>query len=279
MVNSEIYQHPIQTIGYGFVLGVILLILFIIVFIIILYFIFGERIADQYCQIIDNRSCFCYKDSDAPACCQTGTCDWQSQDKIINSYCSTNPCYLKCPEQYQTTAINLIIQQPPFGEAQATPNFANLCGWYEKIINNFNLTTTISGVKYYLTIDTMGSRLTTTATDTPFSYTGVGMFLGEAAMKPKRLTYNNIETIILINGQIFTGLESTIDYLITFFTESKEPEVSLSDDNNLRLSRSTAPATDGTYPVYFFDKNIYPVGGNPADQTDQGIKVIFDIEM
>lgn len=273
MANSEIETHPIQTISYGYVLGFVLVILFVVLLIVILYFIFGDRIADSYCQIIDNRSCFCYDEGEAPPCCQFGTCDWISQDKIVNEVCFNNPCYLKCPIQFQSTQIPF---SAIFESIQPTTNFANLCGWFEPEISNADFTVDIDGTTYYLNFDEQNrSVLTPTAPEGSFSYTSVGSNIGDSIRPPKRLLFDDISSVINPDtGVILNVLDSKVAFYFTLFVESDCLEVSISDDNNIRLVRATNPNPDGTYDVYFYDKNIYR---NPPVMDDPGVKLIFTI--
>jgi len=155
MVNEN-STHPVQTVSYGTVLGIILFIIFIIILLLILYFLFGDCILDSYCYIIGNTSCYC---PNPPACCEfiPGTAESctfiQNQEEALRAYCANTPCYEGCIKNFELPVQNILNQT---GKVQNCPapdpielevgnkSLAHLCQF--KDICNFDPIVTVCGI-------------------------------------------------------------------------------------------------------------------------------------
>ena len=153
---NENSTHPVQTVSYGTVLGIILFIVFIIILLLIIYFLFGDCILNSYCYIINDNSCYC---PNPPECCLflpgvAGSCQFeQDKEKSLRAYCANNPCYEDCIHDFGSPIQNLIYQSgidpecprpDPVIVEQGTQSVAHLCQF--KDLCGFNPVTTICGI-------------------------------------------------------------------------------------------------------------------------------------
>ena len=121
-----IHSHPIQSISYGTVLGLILFILFIALLVVVFYFLFADQIVNIYCLATGSESCFC---PNAPPCCADDLCDLvEAKEENSQAYCANDPCFDVCIEPGDPNNIS----SPGVGQLNACANcltFKDKCGF------------------------------------------------------------------------------------------------------------------------------------------------------
>ena len=95
----ELSSHPIQSIGYGTLLGIIFFMLFVIILVITFYFLFGAQVNNivcgLYCPLIDPGSQYCTTFCEAPTF--ENKVNKRIKEKTL-SMCEKEPCAKICTD-------------------------------------------------------------------------------------------------------------------------------------------------------------------------------------